>query len=213
VFPKGLFEEPRPSTLITVPACQPHNRLFSLDEEYFRDFALASSYSHPEGRRLWEKTRRTLRRKPAYRAMLAAQLRRMELRTGRGVFLGWLDALVADPARIERVLRKMTRGLYWHEYSEPLGPVSLTVHQVRPGSRTPDIVASIAHGLPPAAHVGHVAYRFGRDPATPGTVAAFVTFFGKVGFVLIALPSEHDDRLDLPRGRRRWRGLWLPPDA
>ena len=86
VFSANLFLKPRPSNLITVPACSAHNRMFSLDEEYFRDFILGSSYAHPEARKIWQtKTRRTLHKKPSYRAMLAAQLRRVELEL-QGVF-------------------------------------------------------------------------------------------------------------------------------
>ncbi len=213
VFPKGLFAEPRPSDLTTVPACVAHNRLFSFDEEYFRDFVLASSHSHPEARKLWEtKTRRALSRKPAYRAMLAAQIRRLEVRTVGGIFLGPLDALFADSGRINQVLRKMTRGLYYHEYSAPLGPISLTIDQVRPDRQPPSEVAALVHGLPPPTRVGHVWYRFARASDEPAAVAGMIAFFHRVAFIVIGMPSAHDDRVDLPRGRRRSGALWLPED-
>lgn len=213
VFPRNLFAQPRPSALITVPACRPHNRIFSLDEEYFRDFVLSSSYGHPEARRLWNTTtRRALRSKPSYRAMLSAQIRRLEIKTKGGVFLGIVDALIGDAPRINRVLRKMTRGLYYDTYSEPLGPISLTVDQVRFDRPLLPAAVAIVRGLPPRIEVGHVKYQFARSPDEPGAVAGWLTFFDRVRFIVIGMPSEHDDRLVVPRGRRRSGGLWLPPE-
>jgi hypothetical protein len=212
VFPESLFLEPRPS-LITVPACGLHNRVFSLDEEYFREFVLASSYSHPEARVLWQtKTRSALRRKPSYRAMLAAQLRRLEMRTAGGIYLGVLDALIADAVRINNVVRKIVRGLYYHHYKEPLGPADWTIDQVRADRPLPPAAVALVRGMPQAIDVGHVRYRFARAPDEPGAVAGAVRFFGRVFFVLIGVPSERDDRLDLPTRTRRGR-LWLPPEA
>lgn len=212
VFPKSLFFPPRPENLITVPACETHNRMFSLEEEYFREFVLASSYSHPEARQLWEtRTRSALSRKPAYRAMLAAQIRKLEIRTAGGVFLGTLDALIADAPRINAMLRKIVRGIYYHLYNEPLGPISLTVEQVRPDRSLPPGAIAVLRGLPSRSEVGHVVYRFAQAPDMPGAVAGWITFFGHVAFFVIGVPSELDDRLDVPRGRWRHRRLWLPP--
>jgi hypothetical protein len=214
VFPASLFLEPRP-TLITVPACKLHNRVFSLDEEYFRDFILASSYSHPEAKLLWQtKTRSTLRRKPSYRAMLAAQLRKLGMKTAGGVFLGFLDALIADPSRINSVLRKMARGLYYHQHSEPLGPVEWTIDQVRADRPLPPAAIELVRSLPPPIDVGHIRYRFGRPPDELGALGAAIRFFDRVLFIIIGIPSEHDDRGNVPTSLRR-RGLWLPrqPDT
>jgi hypothetical protein len=210
VFPKNLFLPPRPEGLITVPACKDHNGVFSQDEEYFRDFVLASSYSHPEGRRLWDtRTRSALAKKPAYRARIAAELRKFEIRTAGGVFLGTIDALIADAPRINAVIRKMVRGLYYHLYAEPLGPVSFTIEQVRPDRSLPPAAIGVLRGLPGRTDIGHVVYRFARAPDMPEAVAGWLAFFGRVGFFVIGVPGEHDDRLDLPPRRRR-RALWLP---
>lgn len=210
VFPENLFARPRPA-LMTVPACALHNRVFSLDEEYFRDFVLGSSYSHPEAKVLWQtKTRSALRRKPSYRAMLAAQLRKLEMRTARGVFLGFLDALIADPSRINSVLRKIGRGLYYHHYSEPLGPAKWTIDQVRADRRLPPAAIEFVRSLPPAINIGHVRYRFARAPDEPGALGGAVRFFDRVLFIVLGIPSESDDRHDVPSRRGRKRRLWLP---
>jgi hypothetical protein len=183
-------------------------------EEYFRDFVVGSSYSHPEARRLWQtKTRLTIGRKPSYRAMLAGQIRRLELRTARGVFLGVLDVLLGDITRVKYVLRKVARGLYYHHYAEPLGPMALTIDQVRPDRPPPPAVISVMQSLPPAVSVGHIRYRFTRTPDEPGAMAGAVLFFDRVLFVFIGVPSDEDDRRDIPRGRARRGRIWLPPDT
>jgi hypothetical protein len=211
VFPKGLFAQPRPSTLITVPACSVHNRAFSMDEIYFRDFVLASCYSHPEARKLWQtRTRSRLYRNPSYRAMLAARIRRLELRTPRGFFLGAVDALLGDMQRINNVLRKAARGLYYHLYREVLGPIRFRVDQVRADQPPPPAVVSMLRELPPAVEVGHMTYRFGRAQDVPGAVGGAARFFGRVLFVFAGEPGDRDDRMELPRGRARRGGLWLP---
>jgi hypothetical protein len=108
VFPANLFASPRPGNLITVPACDLHNRVFSRDEEYFRDFILSGSYSQPEARRLWdEKTVSAIRRKPSYRALLAGQLQRLELRTPAGL---WSSAVHGE---------WLPTWLPWREISTP----------------------------------------------------------------------------------------------
>src|SRR6516162_4089252 len=41
VPPKGLFAEPRPQNLITVPACRKCNEGANLDDEFMQRFAMA----------------------------------------------------------------------------------------------------------------------------------------------------------------------------
>lgn len=211
VFQSSLFAKPRPP-LITVPACSQHNRLFSLDEEYFRDFILSGSYTHPEGQRLWShKTRPTLRLKPSYRAMLARSIRKVEVRTAAGFFLGTLDQVVGDAARIDRVLRKTIRGLYYHLYKEALGPVSFTVRQVFRVSDVPDELRRLIRGLRNQGRVGHVRYWFGRAADEHGVTLGMIGYFDRSAFILIGEPSDRDDRILVPHGRTR--GFWIPRES
>jgi len=55
VPPKALFAEPRPSHLITVPACRPCNKSYVKDDEYFRVAVLAQAASEqdPAAAKLW----------------------------------------------------------------------------------------------------------------------------------------------------------------
>ena len=211
VFPANLFASPRPGNLITVPACDLHNRVFSRDEEYFRDFILSGSYSQPEARRLWdEKTVSAIRRKPSYRALLAGQLQRLELRTPAGLSLGSLVSLAGDRERVRTLLRKVVRGLFYHHAGEPMGPMRIVYDQVRGDRPPPDSVADIVRALP-RFDVGHVRYWYGGAAENPAVVMGAVSFFSRMMFVFGARPDTRDDRADLPRERRRsGGGLWLP---
>jgi hypothetical protein len=104
-----LFDASARRGLITVPSCRECNESFSKDEEYFRAFILAQSYDHPEAKRISDsKVRRSLIRKPALRNRIAGELVPVIGRLGQA--LVWKG----DEERIEHILRKIVRGLYFH---------------------------------------------------------------------------------------------------
>ena len=75
VPPKGLFPKPRPSNLITVPACNQCNQGFKNDDEYFLNIALewAASESN-DGRHVADNRVRSMKRKESqkfWRSLLA----------------------------------------------------------------------------------------------------------------------------------------------
>jgi hypothetical protein len=55
VSPQSIFPNPKPSNLITVPACQDCNGGFRLDREYFRTFVVAGSYQSSAARGWWNR--------------------------------------------------------------------------------------------------------------------------------------------------------------
>lgn len=63
--PKSLFSQPRPTTLITVPACQECHKLLSKDDEYLRDIFVLTypTGKQPEAQKLLDKTLRSFKRK------------------------------------------------------------------------------------------------------------------------------------------------------
>jgi hypothetical protein len=63
--PRGLFPQPRPNNLITVPACRSCNHDRSLDDEYFRDVVAAGSNDSPQSLNLlYQRIIPRLRKKP-----------------------------------------------------------------------------------------------------------------------------------------------------
>jgi hypothetical protein len=160
VPPKFLFAEPRPNTLITVPACDVCNgSTIALDEEYFVGLLNWGDASQtPEGKRLWQTkldraytrvrqdgTRMGLARvfAPAIRHIIVA---------GPDGGVEQRMAMAVDFPRVEKVIEKIVRGLYWFEYGEPIAtpevdvttfllaayqdpPLEWELHKTRPGTR------------------------------------------------------------------------------
>jgi len=119
IFPKNLFPRPLPSNLPTVPCCQGCNHSFSDDEEIFRTFvASGRAYETPSGRRIWdERVRPSLEQNRRGFKTLLRQLAR-ELKSPSGVI--YSVALQIDQKRVNSVLSKIAKGLYYLDTGEPL---------------------------------------------------------------------------------------------
>jgi 5-methylcytosine-specific restriction endonuclease McrA len=53
VPPKNLFPKPRPSDLITVPACRTCNKSYERDDDYFRLAMTVLGEANPVAGQLW----------------------------------------------------------------------------------------------------------------------------------------------------------------
>jgi hypothetical protein len=117
VPPRVLLDEPYPENLPVVPSCRPCNSGHSLDEEYAACLleVTACGSANP-GDLSRAKVARTLRVKPDLAARLAAHL-----------VPGGLEVTRTDVARLERVLEKIGRALWWFETGEPTSGISTNV--------------------------------------------------------------------------------------
>lgn len=132
---KNLFVPPLPGNLITVPCCKQHNNLFSKDEEYFRDWAVGvSAYYNPEATQIW----RSKMNRPRIRKSVVKNVIPVDVLTESGVCLGQVGALTANRTRIDRVLDKIARGLYYHHYDCRLDRVSVETY-LNPANPLTDI--------------------------------------------------------------------------
>lgn len=113
--PKCLFLRPRPQ-LITVPACHPCNDSFKRDDEYFRLAVISEAvYRNEEATRLW-RGRVMPRIGGGLRGNLIARMRNVEMRTPAGVITGRATAIHFDVPRVNRVVKRIVKGLTWHHY-------------------------------------------------------------------------------------------------
>ena len=90
VPPKGLFKEPRPQNLITVPACVKCNESFSSDDCYFLNLALEWEASESrDGRGVTDKRLRSMKRPDDRRFWkpFFAKLKPVEVHSPDGLFL------------------------------------------------------------------------------------------------------------------------------
>jgi hypothetical protein len=125
VPPKNLFEKPRPSNLISVPACSKCHSQTPKDDEYFRiKICLRDDTGgHPDVRANWDSIFRSLRRQQAagLRSLVLGDIRHVQLQTPAGLHIGRRLAYDVDMNRIRRVVERTVRGLYFAESHSPLG--------------------------------------------------------------------------------------------
>jgi len=116
LFPKCLFNKPLPTNLPTLPACgECNNALFS-DEEQFRVFLAAGmAYESEPGFRIWtERIRPDLKgRRPRLKPLIRSYVRVARIVSESGALLGHTLILEMDREIINRVLRKIAKGLYY----------------------------------------------------------------------------------------------------
>jgi hypothetical protein len=115
--PRGFFKA-LPVNKITLPACESCNQSASLDEEYMRATLAAQGYgARYVARDVWEgAVKRSFEHRPkGLRARLAQALVAVEIRTFAREIAGHLPGIKVDGARAGRVLRKIAKGIYYHE--------------------------------------------------------------------------------------------------
>ena len=130
VFARCFFIKPRPN-LITVPVCiqcnggtgDGVNRNMNLDENYARD-VFCMEYragQHPVAAGLRETVYRSLDHAPGVARSLGNTMRQFDAYTPSGLILPNLTAVLPEQERVDRVLRKIAKGLYFHHVRVPLG--------------------------------------------------------------------------------------------
>lgn len=124
--PKCLFGKKGclPSDLITIPACDTCNLKTSRDDEYLR-FVMAGRADvagHPVADSLRDSIVRSLGR-PEARAFARSfieSLATVDAFTDGGIYLGPRIGFRRDYARVEAAIKKIIRGLFFHEYGRRL---------------------------------------------------------------------------------------------
>lgn len=124
VPPNNLFI---PGTLgrIKVPACEPCNSSYKLDDEYFR-LAITSGHEAHEPRidvTLEAISKLAAPEKTGLRTMILSRIREVEVFTRDGLYLGNVAGIDVDPSRVYRVLRRVLRGLPFHHLGQRLNPM------------------------------------------------------------------------------------------
>ncbi len=118
--PQALCGKPRPSDLIVVPSCELCNGGASKDDEYFKTMMVLKDRagSHPEAVAIRESVFRGLTKpkKTGFTRRIMGSIRRLALRTPAGLHVGKVQGIDVDLARLDRVVIRVTRGLYWHHY-------------------------------------------------------------------------------------------------
>ena len=122
VPPECIFPDPKPVDLITVPACDPCNESFKLDDEYFRTFLITGAPHDATARGLWNRKIIGSRNAEPIRRMLRKASRPVDLKTQSGIWVGKSAAVSFDAKRVARVAARIVLGLWWNH------------HRTRPGA-------------------------------------------------------------------------------
>lgn len=118
VPPKSLCQKPWPSDLIKVPSCSFCNNGASLDDEYFKTVMVlkdkAGSHSEAAGIRASVLRALQMPEKRGFFRAVAGKVRRVQIRTSGGLYLGRRTAFDVKLDRLDSVVSRITRGLFWH---------------------------------------------------------------------------------------------------
>ena len=119
VPPKGIFPKPRPDGLITVRSCKPCNGGASKDDEYFRMMLCLRDDvgESPEAQKNWSSILHSLEREQAIgmRTALLKSIHPVQAMTWSGIYVGEMTGYHVNLDRINRVISRTVRGLYFLE--------------------------------------------------------------------------------------------------
>jgi hypothetical protein len=119
--PKNLFPKPRPSNLITVPSCRACNEGASKDDEYFRLMISMrhDTGDHPAVRQILPTIYRSLQKpkKKGFQQSLFKNIDELNVFSKGGIYLGRSARYNVDLQRLNRVVERITKGLYFHEFN------------------------------------------------------------------------------------------------
>jgi hypothetical protein len=196
VPPQNLFPRPLPSTLITVPSCEKCNKSFSKDDEYFR--AMISMRKdigeNTEVKKVLPALYRSLQRpeQRGFATSLAKSWRRSPLVTRSGIYIGTVPTYEVDYSRLDRVLQRILKGLYFHEVGTPVpDSYALTVYSVEHlqnlDVKTSDHLMRICRGLvtQPQREVAKHVFSYWCMAAgdDPGALCWAMTFYDRLAYL------------------------------
>lgn len=206
VFSRSWFAPPRPSNLPTVPACGPCQRSFWRDETYFRDLVVSGAYGHPLARTIWDgAVKRSFEKDDTGRADLERGLRRAEVRTAEGVFLGTVVGVDGDLDRMGTVLKKVVKGLFYVETGSVMpSDVSWSFEQISPlTAALSEVTRDLLADFPKKSLGTEVEHRYGIAPLDPRLTIAWLGFYRTAMFVAATFPDglgPYDEAVDTPVG-------------
>lgn len=123
--PKQFFKGTPDKPLITVPSCNACNAGFQKDEDFFRQFYASMLMARsPEAKKLMEgEVSRSILRTPALGHQMFSQMKLVDAYTRSGLYKGKMTMYTvsdSDKARINRVVTKTIKGLFFHEFGQTI---------------------------------------------------------------------------------------------
>jgi len=193
VFPRNLFPPSRPKNLVTVPACESCNKSYDQDDEYFRAYVVTPAFEDPTGRKMWDEKvfGSSMRRSPKLKAMLVNSLRKVEVKSPGGIYLGDRREVGFSRSRIDRIVEKIIRGLYSHHLRHRLRSKSGFDIFVDPKLENLKAIIDVGFCAPIKMGDGKVVqYRFAYAPESPEHSIWWLMFYGTTHMVVLVNAEE-----------------------
>jgi hypothetical protein len=202
--PKSLFSTPRPNDLITVPSCKRCNEGSSKDDTYFRDVLVLSQdlAANQMVQPLIKTVLRSFKRMEStkYFWSIYSKFAQHDARTRHGIYVGSQPTLEVDLGRVLRVVKRIVRGLHYHENQVRLSPdyevnVFTTEHfdyDLNDEQRELFLKEFLIPTLPlPYKTVGNGVFKYKMGHSTNKDCCVWVfLFFDKVPFLSVTLPKS-----------------------
>jgi len=121
--PKSMYLKPRPSNLITVPACNICNTGTSKEDEQFKVFlSFLVGDSEPETKQYFEKhVSPTIKHAHGLRKKILENVQEVPLFTESGIYYGTSGVVEVSMGAFDVVINKCVRGLYYQHFDKILG--------------------------------------------------------------------------------------------
>lgn len=195
VVAEGFFDQAPPGGYIKVPACYSCNNGYSRDEEYLLVVVLgeATVRSATANRvldRLSAANESGRRRRTGLARALLARIRPVEFHTPAGIYLGTAHASPLDVLRVNRVLTKIVRGLFFKQFGRILPQDARVYVEIKPEPQmlASPVIQSALRQSP--VSLGDVfGYRVVVVPENPVCTAWAMAFYETVLAIAITGPG------------------------
>jgi hypothetical protein len=193
--PKGLFANPRPSNLLTVPCCSTCHDKTSKDDEYFRDMLsmCISTFNHPDVQGILPKVFRALAKPNKIKSTKAfiETIGLQEYKTMSGIY----HTYGVDIFRLDKVVERTVKGLYYHERGV-IFPFTGTVkcYLVKALENIDAFNATVAKAKAGSERIiGNDTFKYKMSQGDePFLEVWLLTFYEVVEFLVILIPAEKE---------------------
>jgi len=205
--PSCLFIKPKPSDLITVPSCKDCNQYFSKDDEYFRALlvSLEINKSSAAEKIFEEKVIPAFDKSSRFLDRFLSQTKEAEIYSEGGIYLKDGVVIGYEVPRIENVLNKITKGIYYKEKGEILSS-EYTVMSFPIDYQFPKEVIDYMNDIP-IRYVGDgriFAYRVCGMKDDNNIIYCFMFFYNSILVTTFTIPVK--EAQEIKRKRKEKKG-------
>ena len=190
--PKCLFRKNSKRQLISVPACKECNESTALDDEYFCAALATMLTASPAPQEVWNQRFRRQISRPDFQGLrkrLASQIAPIWLPSPRGFALTGI--LAAEQERMDRSIRKMVRGLFYHHRRRQMTTETVIDVLWKPSDWLPDF----AYQCPLAVlEEDTFAYRYALTSDELGVSMWWFAFYNSLLIVALVAPPAFKEK-------------------